>query len=45
MSGKLKIGWSCKDFSTTEPTCIHGQFHIRLSKGITDPVTVTALTR
>ncbi len=43
MSGKLKIGWSCKDFSTTEPTCIHGQFHIRLSKGITDPVTVTAL--
>ncbi len=43
MSEKLKIGWSCKDVSTTQPTCIHGQFYIRISQGVLDPITVTAL--
>ncbi|MBP5639535.1 MAG: hypothetical protein J6X55_08655 [Victivallales bacterium] len=43
MSGELKIGWGFRDISTTEPTCIHGQFHVRISQGILDPITVTAL--
>ena len=43
MSKPLKIGWSTKEFSTNEPTCMHGQFHVRICEGILDPVTVTAL--
>ena len=43
MSGTLKIGWSTKEFSTNEPTCMHGQFHVRICEGVLDPVTVTAL--
>lgn len=40
----LKIGWSKKDVSTEGPVCIPGQFEIRISKGVMDPVTLTALT-
>ena len=43
MSEKLLIGWGRRDISTEEPTSIHGQFHLRISKGILDPITVTAL--
>ena len=41
--GKLKIGWATRDVSTDKPINIPGQFHMRISKGILDPVTVTAL--
>ena len=34
----LKIGWSRKDVSTEGPISIPGQHHIRLSKGIMDPI-------
>lgn len=40
----LKIGWSMKDVSTDLPVCIPGQFHMRISQGVLDPITVTALT-
>ena len=40
----LKIGWSIKDVSTNLPVCIPGQFHMRISQGVLDPVTATALT-
>ena len=40
---KLTIGWASRDVSTTEPVNIPGQFHMRISEGIIDPVTVTAL--
>ncbi len=40
---KLMIGWAARDVSTTEPVNIPGQFHMRVSQGIIDPVTVTAL--
>lgn len=43
MSNELKVGWGFRDVSTTEPTCIRGQFYIRISQGVMDPVTVTAL--
>ena len=39
----LRIGWASRDVSTTEPVNIPGQFHMRISQGIIDPVTITAL--
>lgn len=40
----LKIGWAQRDVSTDKPVIINGQYYMRISKGILDPVTVTALT-
>lgn len=39
----LTIGWSRKDISTAEPVNIPGQFRVRISKGILDPVLVHCL--
>ena len=39
----LKIGWASTDISTKEPVFITGQFHVRISSGILDPITATAL--
>ena len=39
----LKIGWASTDISTKEPVLLQGQFHARISKGIHDPITATAL--
>ena len=39
----IRIGWASRDVSTDKPISIPGQFHIRVSKGIMDPVTTTAL--
>jgi hypothetical protein len=39
----LRIGWASRDVSTDQPVGIRGQFHLRLSEGVLDPVTVTAL--
>ena len=41
--GQVKIGWASRDISTTKPVNIPGQFHMRVSKGVMDPVTVNAL--
>jgi len=41
---KLLIGWASRDVSTDKPVGIRGQFHLRISEGVLDPVTVTALT-
>ena len=44
MSDKnLLVGWASRDVSTELPVGIRGQFHLRLSEGVLDPVTVTAL--
>lgn len=40
----LKIGWSRRDISTEKPVIIPGQMYMRVSKGVLDPVFVTALT-
>ncbi len=40
---ELTIGWAARDVSTTKPVNIPGQFHMRISQGIIDPITVTAL--
>ncbi|MBN2451503.1 MAG: hypothetical protein JXR77_14015 [Lentisphaeria bacterium] len=40
---EVKIGWACRDVSTDAPIDIPGQFNIRVSRGVLDPLTVTAL--
>ena len=40
---KLLIGWASRDVSTKKPVNIPGQFHMRISQGIMDPVTMTTL--
>ena len=40
----LKIGWSKKEISTDKPVILEGQFYVRFSKFILDPLYVTALT-
>ena len=39
----LKIGWASRDVSENGPVLITGQVHQRISKGVKDPTTVTAL--
>ena len=39
----IRIGWAKRDISTTEPVNINGQMYLRISEGILDPITVTAL--
>ncbi|MBR2616020.1 MAG: hypothetical protein IKC69_05025 [Clostridia bacterium] len=40
---RIKIGWASRDVSTTEPINMSGQFYMRISRGVMDPLTVTAL--
>ncbi|NLE68462.1 MAG: hypothetical protein GX608_13675 [Lentisphaerae bacterium] len=42
-AGEILIGWSSKDASSPRPVNLPGQFHMRISKGILDPITVNAL--
>lgn len=39
----LKIGWASADITPDKPVLIAGQFYARVSEGIMDPVTVTAM--
>ena len=38
----VKTGWATRDISTDKPVLIFGQAHYRVSKGVHDPITVTA---
>jgi hypothetical protein len=40
---ELMIGWATRDVSTDKPINIPGQFHMRISAGIMDPLTVSTL--
>ena len=40
---RIKIGWASRDVSTDKPLNMPGQFHMRIIRGILDPLTVTAL--
>ena len=40
----LKIGWCTKDVSTSDPLPITGQFKLRVSQGVLDPILVNILT-
>lgn len=40
---RIRIGWATRDVSTDQPINMPGQFHMRIIRGILDPITVTAL--
>ena len=40
---RIRIGWASRDISTEQPLNMPGQFHMRISRGVLDPLTVTAL--
>lgn len=40
---RIRIGWASRDVSTDRPLNIPGQFTMRISEGVLDPLTVTAL--
>lgn len=42
-NGSLRIGWAQTDLTPPEPVLIAGQFRARVSEGVADPVTATAL--
>jgi hypothetical protein len=39
----LKVGWSSTSITPTQPVMLSGQFYVRVSQGVMDPVTATAL--
>ena len=42
-SNTLHIGWASADITPEQPVVITGQFYARVSEGVMDPVTATAL--
>jgi len=40
---ELRIGWASRDVTTDKPINIPGQFHMRISKGVLDPLMVSTL--
>ena len=43
MSSKILIGWSSRDVTPDKPVNLCGQFHMRITEKVRDPVIVTAL--
>ena len=39
----LHVGWASTDITPDKPVVIAGQFHARVSEGVLDPITATAL--
>jgi hypothetical protein len=39
----INIGWAQRDISTDKPVNIPGQFHMRISQGVMDPLYISAL--
>lgn len=39
----IRIGWASCDISTEKPVLVLGQAHLRINKGVHDPITATAL--
>lgn len=42
-AGKLSIGWASADITPPQPAALCGQFDLRISKRVNDPLTATAL--
>ncbi len=40
---EILIGWATRDLTPERPALLRGQFHARVSEGVMDPITVTAL--
>jgi len=41
--GRLLIGWASRDVTPNRPVMLRGQFYMRISQFVRDPLTVTAL--
>ena len=41
--GRIRIGWASRDITTDKPIPVNGQAYLRVSEGIMDPLTTTAL--
>jgi hypothetical protein len=41
--GNFQIGWASVDITPVSPVLLRGQFHARVSEGVMDPITATAL--
>jgi hypothetical protein len=41
-TGKLSVGWAAVDITPAEPVALCGQFHLRISQRVNDPLTATA---
>lgn len=39
----LNIGWTSRSITPERPAMLHGQMHVRVSQGVENPLTVTAL--
>jgi hypothetical protein len=39
----MRIGWAAADITPEEPVAVCGQFHVRVSEGVADPLTATVL--
>ncbi len=42
-SAVMQIGWAAADVTPSRPVNLQGQFHMRISQGVKDPLTATAL--
>ena len=42
-SRKILVGWASRDITPDKPTTLVGQFHLRISEFVKDPVTATAM--
>jgi len=40
---RLHVGWATQDVTPDRPVMLRGQFHVRISESVHDPITVTAL--
>ena len=40
---KILIGWASQDITPQRPAILVGQFHVRISKYVNDPLIATAL--
>jgi hypothetical protein len=43
MKNKILVGWGSRDVTPDKKVSLRGQFHVRISKKINDPLTTTAL--
>ncbi len=41
--GAISVGWAARDVTPDRPVMLRGQFNVRISESIHDPLTVTAL--
>lgn len=40
---QIHVGWAAGDITPEQPVVLRGQFHARISEGVLDPITATAL--